>query len=496
SVVVLNYGKDEREITRFLGTYATLVSDKNATIRSLELFDIDTSAEVVDEIPFTSERKMGLLSIKQGLTVSTYLLGAFDVFVKFVPDEQRLQVEEQFMLNRLEVYRNLLFAQLGNDKSLEIYAQNIQALSLTPICIVSITDEVREDVHEVLRLFEQKGIQFKILSGDSAAAVEAVCREVGWDIDREEVISGNDLDSGEKDRLVQTVASKKIFARLNPEHKLRIIKALRARNLHTVMIGDGVNDLPAIKEADLGIAMEEGSTITKEVADIVLLENKFSLLPAIFEEGNKIINTVSSVAKLTLTKNFMVIYIGILSMLFLFEFPLTPRRVSLITLFAIVFPAAMIALINRNVEPLKNFMTDLFSFVFVSALMIVGLGYIGFFLSLKFLNAGLSDSQMVMLSTMIFLSTVNFLIVGINAKGSSFGAYLGYGIAIVSLYATLVLIQNNALPIRLIKIFYEIGPVGAPSWKIIACVSVLGSLLLFIAQTVRSRMLHRYLGKN
>lgn len=112
------------------------------------------------------------------------------------------------------------------------------------------------------------------------------------------------MDDLSGEQFTEVVQRKTVFGRLKPEHKLRIIKELRAQKIYTAMIGDGVNDLPAIKEADLGIAMEEGSTVTKEVADIVLLKNQFALLPKIFEEGNKVINTVGAVAKLFLTKIF------------------------------------------------------------------------------------------------------------------------------------------------------------------------------------------------
>ena len=150
------------------------------------------------------------------------------------------------------------------------------------------------------------------------------------------------------------------------------------------MIGDGVNDLPAIKASDMGIAMEEGSKITKEVADIVLLKNRFALLPSIFDEGNKIVNTVSAMAKLFLTKNFVVIYLALLHIFFLFNFPLTPRRVSLINIFAIALPSFFIALRNNNTGKTLNFTRDLYSFVVVSALFMIGAGFIGEYLTKKY----------------------------------------------------------------------------------------------------------------
>ena len=174
---------------------------------------------------------------------------------------------------------------------------------------------------DAINLFKENDIQVKILSGDSAASIQAVAREIGWDIKNEELISGNEIDKVSDEDIIETILGKSIFARLKPEHKLRIIKSLKKEKIYTAMIGDGVNDLPAIKESDMGIAMEEGSKITKEVADIVLLKNKFALLPQIFNEGNKIVNTVNSAAKLFLTKNFLVIYLTLVSLIFMLHFP-------------------------------------------------------------------------------------------------------------------------------------------------------------------------------
>ena len=230
----------------------------------------------------------------------------------------------------LKIYRNIFFGKISA-VSFEALKNDSIDLEIEPVCIVSITDQVRGDVMEAINLFHENDIDVKILSGDAAVAVQAVAKEIGWQINDDELISGNELDEVKEESLAAVIMQKKIFARLRPDHKLRIIKALKREKIYTAMIGDGVNDLPAIKESDMGIAMEEGSKITREVADIVLLKNKFSLLPKIFDEGNKIVNTVSSVAKLFLTKNFMVIYLTLLSVFLAWEFPLTPRRVSLIS---------------------------------------------------------------------------------------------------------------------------------------------------------------------
>ena len=258
------------------------------------------------------------------------------------------------------------------------------------------------------------------------------------------------------------------------------------------MIGDGVNDLPAIKESDLGIAMEEGSGITKEVADIVLLKNKFSLLPKIFDEGNKIINTVNSIAKLFLTKNFMIIYSTLLSLLFLLEFPFTPRRVALINLFSIGLPSLMIAMKNTDISKTKHFMKDLFSFVMISAIVITAAGYAGQYLSTNLTGfQDETDLHMVMVSIMIFMTTANFYAVVMKKNEKNRLAYIIYGISLMGLYVLLSVTKTDFVIVNFIKQFYEITYLKGHYWEAIGIISAAGSVLLITLQLLRARLISK-----
>jgi cation-transporting P-type ATPase E len=254
------------------------------------------------------------------------------------------------------------------------------------------------------------------------------------------------------------------------------------------MIGDGVNDLPAIKEADMGIAMEEGSQITKEISDIVLLKNKFSLLPEIFKEGNKIVNTVSSVAKLFLTKNFLVIFLSLFSLLLLWEFPLTPRRVSLINIFTIGLPALFITLKNKNTAKNLKFSLDLFTFVIISAFILTITGYIGIYFANKYFITNENNLQMIMLTTLIFTSVSNFLAVTFTKENINKKLYLIYGLVIIMVYVVLMLIQSETGALGMLKMFYEINYIDYRYWIVAISVSLVGSAGLFIIQKIRGRI--------
>jgi cation-transporting ATPase E len=338
-------------------------------------------------------------------------------------------------------------------------------------------------------LFEENNIKLKILSGDAANSIQAVAREIGWNIRDDELITGDEIENTKDEELPEIIQKKSIFARLKPEHKLRIIRSLKSNKIYNAMIGDGVNDLPAIKESDMGIAMEDGSKITKEVADIVLLKNKFSLLPQIFLEGNKIVNTVSSVSKLFLTKNFLVIYLSLISLFYIFEFPLTPRRVSLFNIFSIGLPAFIIALKNVNTERLINFSKDLFSYVILSAIIIVAASYSGQLIAEKFFSITKPEVEIVMISIMIITTIANFLTITIRKNEKNIRLYLLYGLLILLVYIMLVISSSSFEALKLVKIFYEISYLKPEYWPVVLGVSIPGSLLLYFLQKLREKLI-------
>jgi cation-transporting P-type ATPase E len=482
-----NFILDE-EIKLLLGSYAFNSSDKNSTIMALDDFEPYKTAECIEELPFNSSNKLSILKLKIKEETHFYILGAFDLLTEKLSNDKKREIISIYENKELSIYRNLLFGKVLNIKSIKEAQQKLSDLNVEPICIVSITDTVRKDVYEALDLFNKNGIGFKILSGDSGEAIMAVLNEIGWKISKDQITSGNELDKLTKDEFRKIVIEKQVFARLKPEHKLEIIKTLKKEKIYTAMIGDGVNDLPAIKKSDMGIAMEEGSAITKEVADIILLKNKFSLLPAIFDEGNKIVNTVNSVAKLFLTKNFLVIYLSLLSLIFMLDFPLTPRRVSLLNVFAIGLPALILTLKNKNVSKCVNFIKDTFSFVSVSSTIIIAGGYIGYYIASRNNNSSSSELDMVMVTIIIFISVMNFIIVALETREKN-SIYLLYGILLLVIYIFLATTRIPFSFIKLLKIFYEIKYINPEHWWTIIIISLASSVLLLIIHKIRVKFL-------
>lgn len=487
--VIIKQSLGNNDVLSLLGSYAKLSSDKNATIRAIENgCPSGINIKIISELPFNSNIKLSIQEVELEGQRDFLILGGYDVLIEKVTTNNKHVVEKLFEENELKYYRTLLFGKVTNIHTTNLKEEELSQIIVEPLAIVSISDTVRTDVIDAIRLFEQNGVKIKILTGDSVYPVLSILNKINWRINAEEIITGVELDRLSEDSFRKAVRQKIIFARLKPDHKVKIIEQLRSYKLYTAMIGDGVNDLPAIKHADLGIAMEEGSQITKEVADIVLLKNKFSLLPRIFDEGNKIVSSVNAISKLFLTKNFIVIYIFFLQFFLNLPFPLTPRRVSLINIFAIGFPSLMLALKNKEIKKIKRFALDVFSYVLIASTVIILFGYLSYFIAKAVSSVDSIQLDMIIVTTIIVIAVSNFIIISIQMHEFRSG-YAIYGALLLVVYVLLATISSKITFLNYVKIFYEIEYISLKLWWIVSLVSVAGIISLVFAQMLRTRIL-------
>lgn len=247
-------------------------------------------------------------------------------------------------------------------------------------------------------------------------------------------------------------------------------------------IGDGINDLPAIKEADLGIAMEEGTTITKEVSDIVLLKNKFSLLPEIFNEGNRIINTIRYITTLYLVKNFSVLIVVLLDWFFTTPFFLTPRKSSLLSALAVGLPSYFISFKNSNTNKTTHFYRSVISYVLTSSFFIILFSYLGYFISLNFFNLPTYKAANIMFSIYTLgIITSFFTLVAFENK-SNYNYYAFYATLMAVLFIFFSAVQINFPPFNIISEFYEFEILSLNEFLLVAFFFILMSSILFYFQ--------------
>ena len=211
--------------------------------------------------------------------------------------------------------------------------------TVTPAALVILEQKVRPDAADTLAFFAAQDVAVKVISGDNAAAVGAVTRTLG-------VVAGDPVDARTltDDTLPATVGSHSVFGRVTPHQKRAMVAALQSQGRTVAMTGDGVNDVLALKDADLGVAMGSGASATRSVAKIVLLDDRFATLPHVVAEGRRVIGNIERVANLFLTKTVYSAVLALLVVLWQLPFPFLPIHVTITGWFTIGIPAFLLSL--------------------------------------------------------------------------------------------------------------------------------------------------------
>lgn len=217
---------------------------------------------------------------------------------------------------------------------------------VSPVALVVLDQLVRPDAAETLGYFREQRVDLKVISGDNAASVGAVTRHLGVDLG--EVVDARELPEP-GDEFCERVEQCGVFGRVTPEQKRQMVHALQSREHTVAMTGDGVNDVLALKDADLGVAMGSGASATRGVSQLVLLDDKFDTLPHVVAEGRRVIGNIERVAKLFLTKTIYSVALALVFALVTVPFPFKPLHVTVVGWFTIGIPAFLLSLApNRS----------------------------------------------------------------------------------------------------------------------------------------------------
>lgn len=208
---------------------------------------------------------------------------------------------------------------------------------------IALKDPVRKEVKGALNLTKEAGIRTVIVTGDHKYTAEAVAEEIGMKVDEQEMVVGEDIDALDDRELKEQVKKIQIFARVSPEHKIRIVRSLRENGEVVAMIGDGINDAPALKLADIGVAVGSGAEIAKEASDMVLLDGNFNTIVRAVEQGRIIFENIRKTIIFLLADDFSEIFIVLGTSLLGFPLPLLAVHILWINLIEDGFPAAALA---------------------------------------------------------------------------------------------------------------------------------------------------------
>lgn len=308
-----------------LGEFAHQIS-ANATARALRSQFPKTSLAVSAEIEFDSLQKWSAIETAGNI----WYLGAPEVLTA---DTEVLNLTST---EAKQGFRTLLLA-VGSEPKI-------------PVVLIKFREMIHPEARATVDYLTSEGVQLMVLSGDHPETVSGIAKAAGLNFQGAAVDAKDFL--GNTAALRNAIDEQFVFGRVTPEQKKQIIEALQDRGHVVAMIGDGVNDVLALKQADLGIAMGSGAAATKGVADLVLIDNRFASMPEIVGEGRRVIANVERLSRLFLTKTSWALILAIVFGLTLWEFPFLPRQLSAIDGFTIGIPAFLLALLP-NKQPYR-----------------------------------------------------------------------------------------------------------------------------------------------
>ena len=327
-------------IEELLGAFAASTTTTNATNDALRDALGARPVALTDEIAFTSANRFSAASFEG----ACYVLGAPEALEPrlSIPLERRGAIDGWTAAG----HRVLLFAANRDTDALHGPDGSPALPPLEPLAILGFADELRDGARDTVAALRQGGVALKVVSGDSTDTVAALARQVGMGDDLE-VVSGPELADVGDDDFAAAVERGDVFGRIDPHQKDRIVTALRGRGHHVAMIGDGVNDTLALKSADIGIAMESGSSAARGIADLVLLNDSFSAVVPAVEEGRRIIAAIRDILRLTITRSATIALVAVAMMIINQIFPFTAGAQTIYGLITITIPTFGLALWAR-----------------------------------------------------------------------------------------------------------------------------------------------------
>ncbi len=452
-------GSDGDDAREALAALAAADDAPNATMAAIST-EVGTSSswEPAEFEPFSSARKWSAVKFDGH---GWWYMGAPDVLL-------RADSSASTLVSELSNAGQRLIALASSDTA---PANDTAPDDLVPVAIVELRDEIRPDANEILAYFADQDVTVKVISGDSPETVGAIAERAGLHA-RGVAIDARTLLDGSND-LGQALADNDVFGRVAPRQKQDMVHALQAQGHVVAMTGDGVNDVLALKDADLGIAMGSGSAATRAVADLVLTDDSFSTLPVVVNEGRKVINNVERVANLFVTKAVYAVLLTLCIGALGSPFPFLPRQLTLIGTFSIGIPGFFLALSPEVNRVRSGFLARVLRFS-IPAGIAAGISTLAAYeLARRRLNLPIEEART--LATITLLGIGLAILVVASRPLRPWKVLLA--VAMAGLYALIV-----ALPFA--RKFFELHLFGADGWALTAGFVALGSLAVALVARI------------
>ena len=298
--------------------------------------------KVLQTLSFSSSRKMSGVKVIFGHKTHSILAGAPEFLEKLA---NLSDTQKQHIRSLSRIGKRVLLVATFEDTSVPL--KDLSIASGRAIGIIILANELRDGVKKTVAYLQQNGVSLRVISGDNPDTVQYIAGQAGI-TNTQNILTGVELQNIDEKDWDATVAATTIFARVLPEQKERLIDTFKRLGNFTGMVGDGVNDALALKKSDLGVAMYAGSTATRRVADIVLLNNSFNSLPLGMRLGNRIMQTIELIATLFFHKIIYGVFLLLSTLALGIIYPFGPRHITFMNIFLVTLPTIMWALFTPS----------------------------------------------------------------------------------------------------------------------------------------------------
>ena len=429
----MNVVEIDEKVASELSSYLAYFEDENATSRALKNYLTCEKKWDVDEIgAFSSKNKYSYIQLKEG---GTYFFGAYE----FLGFEEGMT--EYYESLKQQGYRILSLAYTDEKVT--------TPSNMKLIGHVVLSDEIKANTKETFKYFESQGVAVKIISGDNHIAVLGVAKKAGFKEDARAV----DMTKVTEESFESVVLENDIFGRVTPDQKQRMVEILQKNGKTVAMSGDGVNDVLALKKADISFAMNGATSAAKSVSNIVFLTNDFAVFYDILMEGRRVINNIQKVASLFLTKTFFSIVFAVISVLFAFEFAFIPIQFTIISAITIGVPSFFLTFESNKEKVSNNFMRDILTNAAIGG---------GVLVASVLLTNIVIDNQAQMKFICFVLALINGLcmVAKVSLPLNKYKVVL-LGVlsfaAIVGVFVNIFILKNHFAPLATPQLLYIVG---------------------------------------
>jgi cation-transporting ATPase E len=459
---------DERTI---LGSIAAADIDPNATMEALKAaYPIENPLEVNSAVPFSSTRKTSAVSFNDG---SAWLIGAPEFVLS--PDQQT-RLGDQIKSFTSDARRVVVVAESTTDS-----VKAGSPVAGAPSFLLVFSEQIRSDAADTVAYFREQGVEVKVISGDAPDTVAAVARDVG--ITPVVTLDASDLPEFEDAEFQRIVAETTVFGRVTPEQKRNIVSAHQDQGKVVAMTGDGVNDVLALKQADMGIAMGSGTGATRAVAQLVLLDDQFASLPDVVGEGRRVVANMERVASLFLTKTvyatLLAVAIGFVGL----AFPFLPRHMTLVGMFTIGIPAFVLSFESQERPIRPGFLTRVLGFA-IPAGLVAGLTTFALYGVSRLDRFGFTIEQSRTGATILMVFLGLIILHDLVAPPSRMNRLL-----IASLLGGFLIV----LAIPALRTLFDLVLPGPYAWAVIIITAIVTSVVLKLALAASRKIMLRRL---